>query len=89
MVNLTTIQFPDFEVIFLCPDWGVEVSLHDGGAMGYTLALRIWGGEGGFYTAGELRISKGKAKGSSHVIKNTSTRALRSREYLIICDKTS
>jgi hypothetical protein len=47
VVNLTTVQFPDFEVIFLCPDWGVEVSLHDGGAMGYTLALRIRGGEGG------------------------------------------
>ena len=44
---------------------------------------------GGFCTAGELRISKGKAKGSSHVIKNTSIRALRSRKYLIICDKTS
>ena len=89
VVNLTTVQFPDFEVTFLCPDWGGEVSLHDGGAMGYTLTLRIRGGEGGFYTAGELRISKGKAKGSSHVIKNTSIRALRSRKYLIICDKMS
>ena len=52
MVNLTTAQFPDFEVISLRPDWGVEVSLHDGGAMGYTLTLRIRGGEGDFVQPG-------------------------------------